>query len=216
MTRAYTKQHFNTKKLELPLSLQHIQKFERKNKHLSLRINVFTILDNKMVPVHKSANKKANKTVNLFLQQKRGGLEHHFVFKSNINKFLRTEDSKCFHCVICLNSLASSDALENHTSFCERENRARIEYPEKGAVVEFRAFTKQVLQPIFGCCDFEASLKPVTRAENAVRYNCLNCKNGGDKRLCTHNTATVHHQILTTYCIVLLDTDNRIIFEKTE
>ena len=177
---------------------------------------MFTILDKKMVPVHKSANKKTNKTVNLFLQQRRGGLKHNYVFISNINKFIRTDDSKCFHCVICLNSFASSEALENHASFCERENKARIEYPEKGAVVEFRAFTKLVLQPIFGCCDFEASLKPVTRAENAVKYNCLNCKNGGDERLCTHKTATVHHQIPTTYCIALLDINNRIIFEKTE
>ena len=216
LTNAYTKQHFNTKKIDLPLNLQHIQKFERKNKHLSLRINVFTILDKKMVPVPKSANKKANKTVNLFLQQRRGGLNHHYVFISNINKFLRTGNSKCFHCVICLNSFASSDALENHASFCERENKARIEYPEKGAVVQFRAFTKQVLQPIFGCCNFEASLKPVTRTENAVRYNCLNCENGGDERLCTHKTATVHHQIPTMYFIVLLDIGNCIIFEKTK
>ena len=216
LTRAYTKQHFNTKKLELPLNLQHIQKFERKNKHLDLRINVFTVLDNRMVPVHKSANKKANKTVNLFLQQRRGGLKHHYVFISNLNKFLRTEDSKCYHCVTCLNSFSSLDALENHTVFCEKEDEARIEYPEQGDVVKFRAFTKQVLQPIFGCCDFEASLKPVTRAENAVRYDCLNCKNEGDEKLCTHKTTTIHHQIPTTYCIVLIDINNRIIFEKTE
>ena len=177
---------------------------------------MFTILDNKMVPVHLSANKKANKTVNLFLQQRCGGLKHHYIFISNINKFLRTNDSKCYHCIVCLNSFASSDALENHRSFCEREDEARIEYPEKGAVVEFRVFPKPDLQPVFGCCDFEASLKPVTRKENAVRYNCLNCKNGGDKSLCTNKTATVHHQIPTTYCIVLLDINNRIIFEKTE
>ena len=71
---------------------------------------------------------------------------------------------------MCLNSFASSDALENHKSFCEREDEARIKYPEQGAVVEFHAFTKQVLQPVFGCCDFEVSLKPVTRMENLVRY----------------------------------------------
>lgn len=216
LTRAYTKQHFNTKKLELPLNLQHIQKFEQKNKHLNLRINVFTILDKKMVPVHRSINKKADKTVNLFLQQRRGGLKHHYIFISNINKFLRTADSKCFHCVICLNSFASADALENHISFCEREDEARIDYPQEGATVEFRAFGKQVLQPIFGCCDFEATLKPVTREENALRYNCQNCKNRGDEKLCTHKTTTLHHQIPTTYCIVLLDIHNRIIFEKTE
>ena len=156
-----------------------------------------------MVPVHKSSNKKANNTVNLFKTS--------LCIYININKFLRTDDSKCFHCVICLNSFASSDALENHSSFCERENKARIEYPEKGAVVEFCAFTKQVLQPIFGCCDFEASLKPVTRAENGVRYNC---KNGGDETLYTRKTETVHYQIPTMYCIVLLDINNHIIIEK--
>ncbi len=216
LARAYTKQNFNMKKIMLPLNLQHVKKFERKNKHLNLRINIFTVLDGSMVPVHKSENKKAEKTANLFLQQRRNGLNHHYIYISNIQKFLRTEDSKCFHCVTCLNSFSSKEALENHSILCEREDEACIEYPEAGATVAFKSFEKQVLQPIFGCCDFEASLKPVTRKENADKYNCKNCEINGDEKYCDHKTATLNHQIPTTYCIALFDNESNIIFEKTE
>ena len=216
LTREYVKQNFKTKHLELPLNLRHVRKFERKNKHLNLRINIFSVLDKVMVPVHKSNNKKAKTTVNLFLQQRRSGLKHHYIFISNLDKFLRTTDAKSFHCVVCLNSFSSIEALDNHAAFCEKEDEARVEYPEEGAAVEFKAYNKQVLQPIFGCCDFEASLKPTTRKENADNYNCQNCKKGGNEALCTHKTTTLNHQIPTTYCIVLLDNEKNIIFEKTE
>ncbi len=216
LAREYTKQHFNTKKLILPLNLQHIRKFERKNTHLNLRINVFACIDKKVIPVHKSHNKTAKTTVNLFLQQRRAGSKHHYLFISDLNKFLRSVDSKAFHCVICLNSFSSESALNNHSTLCEKEDEILIEYPEEGAVVQFSAYEKQVLQPIFGCCDFEASLKPVTREENAIRYNCNNCEKNGDEKLCSHNTTTLHHQIPTTYCILLVDSENKIIFEKTE
>ena len=78
------------------------------------------------------------------------------------------------------------------------EDIVKIEYPEEGAVVAFRSHEKQVLQSVIGACDFEASLKPINRKENAEKYNCTNCSNGGDLKLCTHNTTDYHHQLPTS------------------
>ena len=72
------------------------------------------------------------------------------------------------------------------------------------------------MQGIIGACDFEASLRPVSRKENAEKYNCANCNNGGDIKLCTHNTTDCHHQIPTSYSFMLCDKLGQIIYTKTE
>ena len=86
----------------------------------------------------------------------------------------------------------------------------------EGADVAFRSHEKQVMQGIIGAFDFEASLRPISRKENAEKYNCANCSNGGDIKLCTHNTTDCHHQIPTSYSIMLFDKSGQIIYTKTE
>ena len=216
LAREYTKKTFNTKGLILPLNLKHIRKFELKNRKLNIRINVFTILNGEMIPVHKTVSKTATKVINIFLQQKKNGFKHHYIYISDLNKFLRSKDSKNHHCPICLNSFSNELAFKTHYVRCQQEDPVRIEYPRDDSTLSFYGFDKQFLQPLFGCCDFEASLVPVTRQDNAVRYNCQNCADGGNTVLCKHQTTTVHHQIPTTYSICIVDRDGKLLFEKTE
>ncbi len=153
LAREYTRINFKTKGLRLPVNLKDIKKFEQKNKALNIQINVFTILDGLMLPVHKSLSRAGTKVINLFLQQKRNGSKHHYIFISNLNKFLRSEDSKNYHCPLCLNSFSSRDAVQNHYSVCLREDPVRVEYPPEDSHEYFKNYDRQVCQPIFGCCD---------------------------------------------------------------
>ena len=217
LTRAITKTTFNTKNLKTPIKLDDISTFERKNRRLNLHINVFTYLDGSVIPVHKSKLEKHKRVINLFLAQCKRTKEHHYIFISDFHRFLRQQDStKNFHCSLCLNSFSSKIALENHIMLCSKSDPVRVEYPMEGDVVEFTHFDKQVLQPVFGCCDFEASLVPVTREENGFHFNCENCVKGGPLAECSHKSTLVHHQIPTTYSILLVDKFGEILFEKTE
>ena len=93
-----------------------------------------------------------------------------------MNRFLRKQENcKKFHCPSCLNSFTSESALSNNAVLCSQLVPISVQYPPEGAVVEFNHYDKQVLQPVFGCCDFEASLVPVTQNDNSVHLDCDSC-----------------------------------------
>ena len=216
VAREYTKQNLNTSGLKTPLDLKLVKKFERKNKHLKRGINVYTMYKQKVIPVYKSKFSKENKDfINILLVERTDGL-FHYVYINNFNAFCQTSNNRSVHCFRCLNSFTTVEALNNHEDLCSNEKSMRTEVPSPGSQVKFKAFDKQVLQGIIGACDFEASLIPVTRDENAIRYNCGNCRVYGDVKDCTHNTTDIHKQVPTTYSIMLMDRNKKIIFEKTE
>ena len=224
ITREYAKK-FNTNGLRWPLNIKQIPKFERINPDLNIHINVFSVIDGLIIPIYKSTSNPLStlernnvKIINLFLQQKKDGREHHYIFISELNRFLarRKENNvKNYHCAICLNSFTTSEALETHDKICSTQPPGRVEYPEEGAVVSFHQYAKTVPSPIFGVCDFEASLVPVTRQENGLKYRCTNCAEGGDISLCTHQM-DMQEQVPTTYSIALIDNTGKILYEKTE
>lgn len=220
LARAYTKQHFKTKGLKMPINANDVKKFERKNRHLNIQINVFTYSDEHLIPVHTSTIKNPKKIVNLYLKQIRTNtFKHHYTTISNLNGFVRIfnyEKHTHYHCSLCLNSFWSEEALENHFVGCSKEDPVLIEYPKPDDTLEFRAYEKQIAQPMVGFADFEASLVPISRKDNADRYNCDNCKNEGDIALCTHSTSEVHHQIATSYSITIIDEKGVMMYEKTE
>ena len=220
VTRAYVKQNVNVSNLKLPLSLEDVHIFERKNKHLKIHINIFANIDGLIIPVHKSKTKQNEKIINIFLAKGKHSTEYHYIFISDLNKFLRKQENcNNFHCPSCLNSFTSESALSNHAILCSQLDPIRVQYPPEGAVVEFSHHDKQVLHPVFGCCDFEAALVPVTQNENSVHFNCDVCAQSGgedNSKKCPHKTTLLHHQVPTTYCILIVDKFGEILFEKTE
>ena len=96
-------------------------------------------------------------------------------------------------------------ALIQHQETCLLDKPVKIEYPEEGSTIEFKSHSKREFQAIFGTCDFEASVVPVSRKQNAVKYNCANCYAEGDKKYCIHNTTDCHQQIPTSYSLCLVD-----------
>lgn len=206
---------FNIKGLKFPFNVNQVRKFEKKNSELKFAVNVYTEIDGRIIPIHKSSMVKAKKTVHLFLQRvhKR---QHHYVFIKDLNKFFQAKNLRRFLCGNCLTSFTTEACLKVHTELCNKVDPIKVIYPEDNTTVRFSSFEKQTLQPIFGACDFEASLVPVSRKENGVKHNCKNCEINGPISLCRHKTHDIHEQIPTTYCITLIDKTGKIIFEKTE
>ena len=211
LARAYTKTFMNIKGITTPVDVRQVHKFERKNRDLKFNVNIYMIVSGQIIPVYKSKNSviKTNTMIHLLLVPKYR--EHHY-----IPKFCDLNNEQFFHCSHCLNSFTSNAALSNHQEFCFNEESVKIEYPKPGDSVSFQSHEKKILQPIIGACDFEASLEPVSRIENAVTYNCTNCAENGPVDQCNHNTINLNHQVPTTYSIILLDKLGKIIFEKTE
>jgi hypothetical protein len=215
LAQTFAKQYFNTRGLKFPLNIRHIRKFEQKNKALGLQINVYSRIDGQIIPVHKSIAKKPKKIINLFLQKVKKRL-HHYIYIKDLDKFFQINNIKNHICDKCLSNFTSISALKNHQEYCSRSDPVKIIYPSEQDSVCFEHHEKQTLQPIYGACDFEASLIPINRQENGVKYNCQNCLEGGDVSLCSHKTINIHEQIPTTYSIALLDKRGKILFEKTE
>ena len=215
LARAYTKTNLVTTPFSLPFDVRNIKKFEKKNA-LKRRINVYTIIQGEITPIHVSVRSKNFPVINLLLIRKNKGVDHHYIYIKNFDRFCDGPSERKYHCTRCMNCFSSTDALENHLDLCESEDFVKIEYPEEGTDVAFRSHEKQVMQGIIGACDFEASLRPISRKENAEKYNCANCNNEGNIKLCTHNTTDCHHQIPTSYSFMLCDKSGQIIYSKTE
>ena len=219
MARAYTKHHLITKKIKTPVSIKDIRKFERKNDEKLFGVNVFSyvqtmpIEDPFIIPVYRSINKHANK-INLLLIPVNN--QHHFIYIKDLNRLCDESHKRRFHCPDCLNSFTSIEALSNHRELCQKHEPLKIDYPRPGDQVQFKAHDKRILQGIIGFCDFESSLVPVSRMENAVRFKCVNCFEKGNPENCAHRTTNIHHQKPTTYSIILVDLEGKIIFERTE
>ena len=217
LARQYTRTHFNISGLSVPLDVRDVKKFERKNKNLNIAINVFSVLDKRLVPIHKSINLNDQcSIINLLLISDRMQMTHHYILITDFNRFCNQFNDRRFYCGNCLNSFSTEEALTNHKINCSKNNVAKVKYPEPGSEEKFTSYDKQVLQPFFGVCDFEASLEPVTRIENGLKYTCVNCVNNGPESKCTHATKDIHHQVPTTYCIMIMNMKGEIIFERTE
>ena len=215
LARAYTSTHFNTKGITTPVEVREVAKFERKNDHLKIRINVYTVLNDDVVPVYVSSANKNWKNINLLLVEN-SDVEHHYVYLNNFDLFCGDSHNRYYHCGYCLVSFSTPTALIRHQETCSLDKPVKIEYPEEGSMIEFKSHSKREFQAIFGTCDFEASVVPISRKQNAIKYNCANCHAEGDKKYCMHNTTDCHHQIPTTYSLCLVDKLGTILYEKTE
>lgn len=207
-----------TKGFSTPFNLKELHKFETKHKHLDLAINVFTFSDYDFLPVYKSRYRDKLHQINLLLI--RGNKEkHHFVLINDLDRLSRDPrrgQPVEYHCFECLTSFTRVEALRSHKKECGLAGQQSIICPQPGSTVSFDSYDKKVPQPIFGVLDFESSLYPVSNIENAIKYNCVACASDDPGDHCEHGTHDVHHQIPTTYSMVFVDMDGKILFQKTE
>ena len=80
LARQYTRTHFNISGLSTPLDVRGVKKFERKNKNLNIAINIFSVMDKRLVPIHKSINLDDKcSIINLLLISDQMEMTHHYI-----------------------------------------------------------------------------------------------------------------------------------------
>jgi hypothetical protein len=205
---------FRKKGFILPFSVKRVRDFEDKNNNLSLGINVWTFDEEVLIPIYRTSNNNARNKINLllvFVQTAKGKIGHYF-YVNDIDR-LGQESGKrtTFQCFTCLSQFSRMTAKENHN--CSQE--PELLFPAQGLFERFDSFPRMVDQVIFGVLDFESSLVPVTRLENALRFSCVNCANGLDSSKCTHATLDIHRQIPTTFSLLFVDVFGKVLQHTT-
>ena len=94
-------------------------------KIINKRINVYTLIQGELFPIHESVRSKNYPAINLLLIRKNKGVDHHYIYIKNFDRFCDAPSEQKFHCTRCMNCFTSTDALENHLKLCESED---IEY----------------------------------------------------------------------------------------
>ena len=161
-----------------PVELRHIDRFEQQS-HFDVAVNVFVISEEgQLVPLHHSnrlksfvaqGKKDAPRPVvaNLLLLQHpvKSGLQH-YVYIYNIAKFYAGMDNatdykkaRRFICTNCLCAYTKPSALERHMERCLHLKTQRVLLPPPGTLMRFDNHKKQLLCPLVGFCDFEASMR---------------------------------------------------------
>lgn len=216
------KQIINTSKIKThlfrtPFRVTDARAFEKRHAKLKFALNIYSLDDdNEPVLVYKSMHTDftGRRGINLLLVQ---GKAPHYMYITCVDRFLkRMGRNRSYVCFSCLDGFSREEHLARHVELCKTGTRINVSYPQKGEQTKFEAFDKTIPQPIFGVLDFESSLEPISRAETAVAYTCLNCLEEGPVEQCQHSTTEVHRQIPTTYSIMFTDLHGDILFSKTE
>ena len=118
---------------------------------------------------------------------------------------------RCHVCVSCLSVFAPEETLKRHTVHCS-EPQKHV-YPEPGQRLYFRNHKHGVKRPLMAFLDFESKLIRKSKEEQAEMYECAGCLN--DSLECHHKTTVTHVHKPATFCLVMIDLNREIKFEKT-
>ena len=134
---------FNLKNISFPFDIKYLDKFEKQNKHLNMRINIYGYneLDFKhpeIFPVRISKFKAKN-TIDLLLY------ENHFYLIKNFNRFCGRKDLCLRHfCRNCLTGFRSKSRLDTHLESCSVYSPTRIIMPSDGDSIHFANYENQL------------------------------------------------------------------------
>lgn len=114
-------------------------------------------------------------------------------------------------CPNCLNSFTSQKWLDEHFELCKKNDFQRIVTPKKGEYLEFTKHINRFPVALMGFFDFEAVQVP---PENRCTEACV------DQTTCHHkqpskSTFVVSDQEASTYSLVIVNHENRIIHKHT-
>ena len=207
----------NLKKINFPITINHIKKFVKQNKNLNIRINIlFRTLNGEIFPFECGLG-KGEKIINLLMMDKTGKNqipEKHFLAIKNVNRYLskhyqndinKTSYEKAHFCLNCFNKFSYKISLQKHEKIC-MINKPIIEKTEDG-VIKFKKYHYQHLRDYIGFLDFECVLKPNSKLCKDCRS--LRCK--CDKSF----SEIVTHQEPIAFSFVIVNNQDKIIHEKT-
>ena len=199
--------------LQVPVDINYVERFEEKHKEKNFGVNIFTLSDNgEVLPAYKSGFSNRDKMINLLY------IAEHYLLISNLIQFSRMPGhKKDYICDYCFSAFTREAALKKHGKYCKSTVSNQIlEYPDAGTKESFTSHEKKIPQPIFAVLDFESSLIPVSRMENAIKFDCSSCARGDSLTDCNHATLNIHTHVPTTFSILFVDVHGEILHQSTE
>ena len=142
--------------IEMPMKLKNIGKFETKNKHLNIRINVYSwetidLFTQALVPILIS-KRKSQFTINLLLYQ------NHFYFIKNFNRIMSSFGSNVRKfCYNCMSGFLTEKRLQNHLENCRFFKPTKV-VMAKDQYLSFQKIEYMHEFPYVMYCDFESVL----------------------------------------------------------
>jgi hypothetical protein len=129
---------FNTKDIKFPTSLCQIEKFEKLNKHLSLKINIYGYNNierkSELFPIKISKIEGKNE-IDLLL------FNDHFFFIKNFNRLVGCRGGKYhYFCKRCLQGFASIKKLDIHKDNCSYNKPKKVIMPVENEKLKFCNF----------------------------------------------------------------------------
>ena len=158
MDKAYIDK-LNYTGIEFPVTVKQINKIEKQN---NICINLFGYEEKQKFPIYISKEKFIDHMELLLITE---GENNHYVLIKDFNKFMynqtKHEHRKCF-CMHCLQCFSREDVLTEHKNNCILINgKQAIQMPEKGHIVNFKNYYKQLPVPFVIYADFEAITEKV-------------------------------------------------------
>ena len=145
--------------IEFPVTVKQINKIEKQN---NICINLFGYEEKQKFPIYISKEKFTDHMELLLITE---GENNHYVLIKDFNKFMfnqtKHEHRKHF-CMHCLQCFSREDVLTEHKNNCISINGEQaIKMPEKGHIVNFKNYYKQMPVPFVIYADFEAITEKV-------------------------------------------------------
>ena len=154
---------FNTKGITFTMKLKDISKFERLNPSIP-GINVFSANENRVFYPLRMAERDCLNTTDLFLYEEDGA--SHYTLIKHFNRFIKSQKTKShnksFHiCKRCFSHYTKPELLQNHIKYCSNNKTVFVKMPEKGTMLYFKNYEKQIPMPFVVYADFECFTKPM-------------------------------------------------------
>ena len=157
--------NYDWSKLEFPVWLKQIGKFEAKN---NISVNVLG-LKGKDIYILRNSNRSDYREINLLMISE-DGINHYTAIES-LSRLLRSSNTKhkCkqYFCTDCLQGFSLEASRDEHRVYCEDNETVSVEMPRKGSKIVFCDGQNQFKVPFIMYTDFESILEPI-RGPNPV------------------------------------------------
>lgn len=206
------------------MEVRQIKHFEEKNPALSLRINVLGEETSKsgsvFFPLLFSKNIEAENSINLILinvfRADRGKkvLARHYLLARDLSKLLRTtygeaegkhSYQKTYPCMNCLVRFSSPRLLRAHEKNCMKNDPQAVTLSERPDKIRFSNHMSKFKHPYIGFLDMES------KSVNS-KTKCRSC---GNSDQCAHKSKIEKIQTPISYCLVILDMNEKVVFDRT-
>ena len=151
-----------TKGIIFPMSLKDISKFERLNPSIP-GINVFSVDEHNVFYPLRMAEKDCINTIDLFLYEE-DGVSHYTLIK-NFHRMFRSPKisgkGKLHICKRCFSHFTKPELLQKHIKYCSTNGVVSVRMPEKGLMLYFKNYYKQLPIPFVVYADFECFTIPL-------------------------------------------------------